>query len=174
MAPRVGLATSGSSWESSMASRPKTRAKPRWCWRSATTAGSSCSTTLHWPRSPRKLLPLVHRQDNNPRSRRRAETLQQSCEDPDLEDETFESFFEPHPGNHQQKSSGQDTSSHDGARQGVDLRHQLPLLLGHVLFSLIEKDLIVFVAREETPPKQQDQKCGGNDSPADQKVKQWP
>src|SRR5216683_1279155 len=157
-----------------MVSRPHLKVIRQWCWRSATTAGSSCSTTLHWPRSHRKPLLRVHLRGSNLRSRRRPETLQQSCEDPDLEDETFESFFEPHPGNHQQKSSGQDTSSHDGARQGVDLRHQLPLLLGHVLFSLIEKDLIVFVAREETPPKQQDQKCGGNDSPADQKVKQWP
>jgi len=30
------------------------------------------------------------------------------------------------------------------------------------------------VAREEAPPKQQNQECGGNDSPGDQQVEQWP
>jgi hypothetical protein len=43
-----------------------------------------------------------------------------------------------------------------------------------MFLSRIEKDLIVFVAREEAPPKQQNQEYGGNDSPGDQQVKQWP
>jgi len=35
-----------------------------------------------------------------------------------------------------------------------------------MFLSRIEKDLIVFVAREEAPPKQQNQEYGGNDSQA--------
>ncbi len=73
---------------------------------------------------------------------------------PENLEEALQPFLKPHTGNHEEQNACQDARSHDRPRKGVDLRHQLALLPGHMFFSRIEKDLIVFVACKETPPKQ--------------------
>src|ERR1700687_380173 len=157
-----------------MANRWNPKAKLGWYKRSQTTKGSASSIPLHSRRGSRKPLLRAHPQGSSSlRNRHRAEACRQLSRPEDLE-EALQSILEPHPGNHQQQNACQDAGSHDGPREGVNLRHKLPLLSGHMFPSRTEKDLVVFVAFEEAPPKKQAQEYGGNDSPGDQQVKQWP
>src|SRR5207249_6589754 len=94
--------------------------------------------------------------------------------DPSKLKKALQPFFKPHSGDDQQQNPCKDAGSQNGPGQRVDLRHELALLLGHVFFSGIEKDLIVFLTREETPPKQQTHEYGGSNSPRDQQIEQRP
>jgi hypothetical protein len=77
-------------------------------------------------------------------------------------------FVHPDSRRSKQQYARKNPGHQDWPGKRIDLRDELALFLSKVLTGWVKKDLIVFVAFEETAPDEQAKKRGGEDSAGDQ------